>query len=72
MLVIITYLLCVYLIYKGFEIYMIALVNNRPENKGAMLLGGILLILSFLLAIAFAGWITAVAGDMSDRIPRIP
>lgn len=71
MLQIITYLLCVYLVFKGVEIFQIALVNNTPENKGALRLGAVMLIISILAAIGFAVWITMFAQDISDRMPSL-
>lgn len=53
MLQIMTYLLCVYLVFKGFEILQIALASSRADRGGPITIGIILLILSFLAASYF-------------------
>ena len=39
MLQIITYLLCVYLVFKGFEILQIALMSGREDRAGGIVIG---------------------------------
>ena len=41
MLQIITYLLCVYLVFKAFEILQIALMSNRDDRVAARVFLGI-------------------------------
>lgn len=72
MLQIITYLLCIYLVFKGFEILQIALVNRTPENRGAFVLGLVLLVISFAVAIGFTVWITVFAEELGNRMNSIP
>lgn len=56
MLQIITYLLCVYLVYKGIEIYQIALCSAKENTDGQKNLGIFVMLLSIVLAIVFAYW----------------
>ena len=65
MLQIITYLLCVYLVYKAFEIFQIALMSNR-EHRGSGLSIGVLAIMgSILAAIVFIYLIDSQAESIS-------
>ena len=53
MLQIITYLLCIYLIFKGFEILQIALMSNREDRSAGMLIGTLLLVIAIGAAAVF-------------------
>jgi hypothetical protein len=53
MLQIITYLLCVYLVFKGFEILQIALMSARENRVGGITIGVLLLIVSVIAAYYF-------------------
>lgn len=44
MLQIITYLLCVYLVFKGFEIFQIALTGSQEQSRNAAMVIGVLFI----------------------------
>ena len=71
MLPVITYLLCVYLIFKGMEIFQIAYMSNR-ENRTAGLIVGIGAIgASVFFALVFGIWITSIAADVPS-LPRLP
>ncbi len=67
------YLFCVYLIYKGVEIFQIAFVSveNRTRQIG-IFIGGIAII----AAIGIAGIALKMADDLSEKIgnnmPRYP
>jgi hypothetical protein len=39
MIPVITYLLCVYLIFKGVEIFQIAYMSNRENRTGGLIVG---------------------------------
>jgi hypothetical protein len=45
MLQIITYLLCVYLIFKGIEIYQIANSSAKENNHGPLVLGVVMIVI---------------------------
>jgi hypothetical protein len=48
-------LLCVYLVFKGYEIFQIALVAPPSKSRNAgIVLGAIALVLSVLIACGFA------------------
>jgi hypothetical protein len=61
MLQIMTYLLCVYLIYKGFEILQIALMSNREDRTAGLIIGVIAVVVAFFAAFKFFNWINEQA-----------
>jgi hypothetical protein len=67
MLQIITYLLCVYLIYKGFEIFQIALMSNREARAGGLAIGLVAILASFALAALFVYWIDLQATKVAQK-----
>ena len=69
MLQIITYLLCVYLVFKGFEIFQIALMSNRENRKVGLSFGIGALLIAIVVAIKFAIWIDEQARAMSQSSP---
>jgi uncharacterized membrane protein (DUF485 family) len=71
MLQIITYLLCVYLIYKGVEIFQVALMSNRANRTGGIVIGTLAIIISVIAAGAFIFMIDKQAASVSG-IPRLP
>jgi uncharacterized membrane protein len=72
MLEIITYLLSVYLIFKGIEIYQIAKMSTREERSGGLTLGTIMIIISIVAALVFSAWITMQAESIGNSTPRFP
>ena len=72
MLQIITYLLCVYLIFKGIEIYQIAKMSSRQDTSGGLTLGTVMIIVSIVAAVVFSGWITMQADSIGNSNPRFP
>ena len=67
MLQIITYLLCVYLVFKGFEILQIALMSGREDRSGGITVGVLLLIVSLIAAYSFVHMIDAQAASVASR-----
>ncbi len=67
MLQIITYLLCVYLVYKGFEIFQIALMSNREERAAGLAIGLLAIVGSLVAAAAFIYWIDVQASRVANR-----
>ena len=65
MLQIITYLLCVYLVFKGVEIWQIANVKSRENEGRGLYLGAVMIVISIILAIVFSIWITDQAVGVS-------
>ena len=74
MLQIITYLLCLYLIFKGVEIFQIALANPREDGSrgAAFIVGAIMMAASVVAAIAFSIWITDQAVGIQRNLPDLP
>lgn len=70
MLQIITYLLCVYLVYKGVLIFQIALMSPRDNRTTGIIIGVLMLIISVILAGAFAQWITMMALQVSNQVSQ--
>jgi len=67
MLQIMTYLLCVYLVFKGFEILQIALMSSREDRAGGITIGVLLLIISIVVAFNFTRMIDAQAASVSSH-----
>jgi hypothetical protein len=72
MIQIIGLLLCVYLVFKGFEILQIAVASPKEPKGGAVALGIITLLASILLAVIFAAWLIEAGSQMSNQIPQLP
>jgi len=70
MLQIITYLLCVYLVYKGWEILQIALMSNRENRKVGIVLGVIAVVGSFIASAIFTYMIDLQASSVSGNVNR--
>ena len=73
MLQIITYLLCVYLVFKGFEILQIALMSPIEKKTFGVALGGLLLLVSIWAATYFVKAIDTQAASVSSKMtPAVP
>jgi hypothetical protein len=70
MLQIITYLLCLYLVFKGFEILQIALMSAREDRAGGITIGVLLLVVSLAGAWYFVHAIDAQAASVASRQPQ--
>lgn len=69
---IITYLLCVYLVFKGVEIFQIALMSSR-ENRGlGIVIGVVMIVAGIVAAIGFAYWVDSQAQSIQDNMQRLP
>ncbi len=71
MLHIVTYLLCIYLVFKGVEIYQIADMSTGEDRARGMRRGGIMIIASVVIGIVFAIWITQQAAAIGQQT-RLP
>jgi hypothetical protein len=69
MLQIITYLLCVYLVFKGFEILQIALMSGRDDRAGGIVIGILAVLISIGAAFMFTKMIDAQAVAVSTHTP---
>ena len=72
MLQIITYLLCVYLVFKGIEIYQIAQMSSREDRKGGLSLGSAMIAISLIAAAIFYFLINNQAESIGNRLPTSP
>jgi uncharacterized membrane protein (DUF485 family) len=72
MLQILTYLLCVYLIFKGIEIFQIAWMSPKENNVSGMALGILMVVASIILGIIFAIWTTDQANEIQKNMNNIP
>ena len=72
MLQILTYLLCVYLVFKGVEIFQIAWVTDRKVTETPVLLGIAMLVAGVTLAIIFAVWATMQAESVGEGMRNVP
>jgi hypothetical protein len=53
MIPLIGYLLCVYLVYKGIEIFQLGITRPDPSKKNPLVLGIVALIFSVVFALMF-------------------
>lgn len=68
MLQIITYLLCLYLVYKGLEIFQIALVASKSTGRSVGLaIGALACAASVVATILFAALIDAQALKVGSK-----
>jgi uncharacterized membrane protein YdbT with pleckstrin-like domain len=72
MIQIIGLLLCVYLVFKGIEIFQIAISSPRENKSGAVAVGTISLIASIVIAVLFAWWLITAGENMNTQMPRYP
>jgi hypothetical protein len=74
MIQIVTYLLCVYLIYKGVEIFQIAYVSQSNKRNEGIAIGIFAIVIAIIAAIVFYNMIndqaTAVGNSMQNAIPQ--
>jgi hypothetical protein len=67
MLQIITYMLAVYLIFKGIEIFQIALMSSRSNRVAGLVLGVISIVGCSLAAYLLVQWQDSQAHSMSSN-----
>ena len=74
MLQIMTYLLCVYLIFKGVEIFQLALTSSRVDGGRvlAYFIGAAMIGAAIIAAIVFTIWITDQAVGIQGNLPTLP
>jgi hypothetical protein len=64
MIQILTYLLAVYLVFKGFEILQIALMSSRADRTAGIVIG----IIGVVLAIGAAGYFVNMADNQASSV----
>jgi hypothetical protein len=67
MIQILTYLLCVYLVFKGFEIFQIALVSTSTNRSAGIVIGILAIILSVCAAVGFWFWTDTQAASVASH-----
>lgn len=75
MIQVIGFLFCVYLIFKGVEIFQIALSSSRDDRGTALTVGALALIGSLVVAALFAWWLVEEGQRMQNiqnQMPRLP
>ena len=72
MLQIITYLLCVYLVFKGIEIFQIANVKSKETDGRGLYLGTAMIVISVIAALVFYVLIDMQAEKVGSGMPRLP
>ena len=70
MLQIITYLLCIYLVYKALEILQIGLMSNRANRTIGIIIGFIAIFISLFISGIFVGMIDTQAHSVSNAMPK--
>jgi len=64
MIQILVYLLAVYLVFKGFEILQIALMSNRTDRTGGIVIG----ILAVVIALGASGFFVDMADTQAKSV----
>lgn len=66
------YMLAVYLVFKGIEIFQIALMSSRDNRLLGLTLGAVCIALAIIAGSGFSYWADTVAQSIGDRMNSIP
>ena len=66
------YMLAVYMVYKGIEIFQIALMSNRENRLPGLVIGVVCTVVAVVLGLAFVLWAESVAQSIGDRMNSVP
>lgn len=66
------YMLSVYLVFKGFEIFQIALMSGRSNRTGGLIIGILAVAIAFVAAGGFSFWADQVAASIGERMNTLP
>ncbi|MEP6922677.1 MAG: hypothetical protein ABI967_16250 [bacterium] len=69
---ILIYMLAVYLVFKGVEIFQIALMSNRPDRTLGLLVGTGSIVVAIVVGGGFCYWAYAIASSLNERMNAIP
>lgn len=69
---IVIYMLCVYLVFKGVEIFQLGLANNTDSRKLAKTIGVLSLVAAILAAGAFLAFEELYAAEFGSRTNNLP
>lgn len=72
MLQIITYLLCIYLVFKAVEIFQIAYVSKGNKRDTGVRVGIVFIVLSVIIAVGFTLWADNQAESISNSLQSVP
>lgn len=66
------YMLAVYLVYKGFEIFQIAFVSKEGQTRTAGIIFGVCAIVAaVVIGFMFVFWADSMAASISDKMGNI-
>jgi uncharacterized membrane protein (DUF485 family) len=66
------YMLAVYLVYKGLEIFQIALMSTKENRTAGLMLGAVCVSVAVVAGIGFSYWADTVAQSVSERMNTLP
>ena len=66
------YMLSVYLVFKGVEIFQIALMSARSNRTGGMIIGILAVAIAIVAAGGFSFWADQVAASIGERMNTLP
>jgi hypothetical protein len=67
------YLFCIYLVYKGVEIFQIALVSeDKPSKKAGIVIGALAIGASVLIGLAAVSMTDSMAEQIGNRMNNLP
>ena len=66
------YMLSVYLVFKGVEIFQIALMSVRSNRTGGMIIGILAVAIAIVAAAGFSFWADQVAASIGERMNTLP
>ena len=69
MLQIMTYLLCVYLVFKGFEILQLGITSNRDDRTPGVVIGIVFVLIAIAVSLVFVRMIDAQAAAVGSHMP---
>ena len=72
MIQIIGLLLCIYLVFKGYEILQIALCSTIPNKSLPVFIGALFFLGGIVIAVVFAYWLVVSGNQMQNQIPQNP
>lgn len=66
------YMLAVYLVFKGIEIFQIALMSNRDGRTIGLVLGVACIGVALVAGVGFSYWADTLAQSIGDRMNALP
>lgn len=66
------YLLCIYLVYKGAEIFQIALVSNSPNKNTGITIGIIAIAAAVVISLGAFLMTESMVSSIGENMNRMP